>query len=473
MNYVNRSILSIKKRKNRSIILFLAVLLICNVMAGSISVKKALLKTKESFSNIMPIEVTIDEDYTASDESINTLTEEIVNKIGLSSYVKKYTYTYLYTLGSRILVSGSDDVIVGDMVTDTLEDNEYKPFNAFSIYGVAESKFSEIANNEFKITTGNTFSNETIDKGDNVVLVSKEFAGKNSLTVGDKIKLGQEISNDFEDKNYGTIEEEYTIIGIFEVETKYGRDTSGNVIELDNEYVDNIYMPNNALKNIHEKIEAEKEKYGIDNFYGGFQLLATYELTSIDDLEDFKNENINLLPKNFEFNDNSEKYNNSIAPMENMEDLSKLIVYASILASIIITCLISILFCKERKQEMGIYLALGEKKKNIALQILIETLIVSFVAITISMFTGNILAKNISNKMLQNQITAKNTELEENNYYTEIETIDIDEVTSNYNVSLDLNTVFIIYAVSLGSIIVSTILPIYYTLKLNPRKILM
>ena len=130
-----------------------------------------------------------------------------------------------------------------------------------------------------------------------------------------------------------------------------------------------------------------------------------------------------------------------------------------------------ILFCKERKKEMGIYLALGEKKKNIAYQLLLETLLVSIVAITISVFTGNIIAKNVSNKMLENQIIEQSTKIENN--YNSYELIDSETITDNYTVSLDIKTILMIYIVAIISISLSTILPIYYTLKLNPRKILM
>lgn len=81
MNFVSRSLLSIKKRKNRSFILFMAVLLICNVMAGAISVKNALLNTKKSFTDLIPIEVSIEEDYlNFLEDKDNSLTEEIIKK---------------------------------------------------------------------------------------------------------------------------------------------------------------------------------------------------------------------------------------------------------------------------------------------------------------------------------------------------------------------------------------------------------
>lgn len=468
MNFIKRSILSIKKRKSRSLILFLAIFLIGNVMAGAISVKNALLNTEKSFTDLIPVEVKIVEDYSSFlEDSENSLTEDIVKKIGKSSYIKNYYYYYKYWLGSNKLVNGSDDEILRVGADDSTD--EYHPFNSFTILGAYKKTVKEQDDNKIKIISGSGFTEEEIKNGNNVILISQEVANKNKLTIGDKIKLGGQV-NIYSAKPT-IIEDEYTIIGIFETSKSYQRDTEGKLVEVENEYVDTIYMPNDAVKNIHDKVLEEIKNENVDD-YDAFSIETMYQINSIDEIEEFKSENLTKLPKGYKFEDNSESISSVTVPMNNMKDLSNIIVYASIIASVIIIGLISILFCKERKKEMGIYLALGERKRNIALQLLLETLIVSIIAITISIFTGNAIAKNVSNKMLENQIIEQSTKMtESNNYYDN--SIDEDEIISNYNVSLNGNTILMIYIVSILSVSLSTILPICYTLKLNPRKILM
>ena len=466
MNFINRSLLSIKKRISRSLILFIAVFLICNVMAGAISVKNALLNTEKSFTDLIPVEVKITDDYSLFlDDTDNPLTADIVKKIGASSYVQSYYYYYKYWLGSNKLENGAEIPIIG---ADT--DNEFHPFNSFDILGAYKKTVLEQDDNSIKIISGNSFTDEDIKNANNVILISEQVANKNKLSVGDKIKLGSQI--DPYSANSQVVEEEYEVIGIFETKSQYEKDTDGNLVEIESQYVDTIYMPNDAIKNIHDKVIAEVKKQGT-NAYDTFSIITKYQLNSIDVVEEFKSENLANLPKGYVFEDNSESISSVIGPMNNMKDLSNIIVYASIIASIIIIGLIMVLFCKERKKEMGIYLALGEKKKNIAYQLLLETLLVSIIAITVSTFTGNIIAKNVSNKMLANQITEQNNKLTDNNYYNSDSLIDEDEIISNYNVSLSISTILIIYGVAIFSISLSTILPIYYTLKLNPRKILM
>ena len=466
MNFINRSLLSIKKRISRSLILFIAVFLICNVMAGAISVKNALLNTEKSFTDLIPVEVKITDDYSLFlEDSDNPLTADIVKKIGTSSYVKSYYYYYKYWLGSNKLENGAEIPIIG---ADA--DNEFHPFNSFDILGAYKKTVNEQDTGDIRITSGKTFTDEDIKNGNNVILISEQVANKNKLSVGDKIKLGSQV--DPYSANSQVVEEEYEVIGIFETKSQYEKDTDGNLVEIESQYVDTIYMPNDAIKNIHDKVITEVNKQGT-NAYDTFSIITKYQLNSIDVVEEFKSENLTNLPKGYVFEDNSESISSVIGPMNNMKDLSNIIVYASIIASIIIIGLIMVLFCKERKKEMGIYLALGEKKKNIAMQILLETLLVSIIAITISTFTGNAIAKNVSNKMLENQIIEQNNKLTDDNYYNSDSLIDEEEIISNYNVSLSINTILIIYAVAIFSISLSTILPIYYTLKLNPRKILM
>lgn len=466
MNFVSRSLLSIKKRKNRSFILFMAVLLICNVMAGAISVKNALLNTKKSFTDLIPIEVSIEEDYLYfSEDKDNSLTEEIIKKIGSSSYVKKYYFYYKYWLGSNKLENGKEESILR-----ADENNEHHPFNSFDILGAYKKTVNEQDDGSIKIISGKTFTDDDIKNGNNVILISKQVANKNKLNVGDKIKLGSQI--DIYSADATVVEDEYEIIGIFETKKEYEKNSEGKTVEVESEYIDTIYMPNEAIKKIHNKVTDEIKKQNVDA-YDTFSVITKYELNSIEDIEEFKSENLSNLPKGYVFKDNSESISSVTVPINNMKDLSNIIVYASIIASVIIIGLIMVLFCKERKKEMGIYLALGEKKINIAMQLLLETLLVSIVAITISVFTGNIIAKNVSNKMLKNQITEQSTKIENQNNYNSYDLIDSETITDNYTVSLDVKTILMIYTVAIISISLSTTLPIYYTLKLNPRKILM
>ena len=297
MNFVSRSLLSIKKRKNRSFILFMAVLLICNVMAGAISVKNALLNTEKSFADLIPIEVSIEEDYLYSlEDKDNSLTEEIIKKIGSSSYVKKYYFYYKYWLGSNKLENGKEESILRED-----ENNENRPFNSFDILGAYKKTVNEQDDGSIKIISGKTFTDDDIKNGNNVILISEQVANKNKLNVGDKIKLGSQI--DIYSANVTVVEDEYEIVGIFKPKTEYEKNSEGKTVEVESEYIDTIYMPNEAIKNIHNKVTDEIKKQNVDT-YDTFSVTTKYELNSIEDVEEFKSENLSNLPKGYVFKDN-------------------------------------------------------------------------------------------------------------------------------------------------------------------------
>lgn len=178
--------------------------------------------------------------------------------------------------------------------------------------------------------------------------------------------------------------------------------------------------------------------------------------------------------------------------MANLEWIASIILYVAIAATILILSLLITLFLRDRRHEMGIYLSLGERKFKIALQILSEVLCLAVIAVTLSVFSGNILAKSVSNGMLENQIIKEQEEAasEAQNNRNQGPAMNIigrmgnqgnssdvlaatQEMKESYTVTLNASVILLIYAVGIGTVIVSTLIPIVYTLRLKPKKILM
>ncbi len=199
MNFFERSIISIKRRKGKSLILFIATLLICNLIAGSISVKKALIKTENNIASGMPIELRPEIDYEkVINKEPEKITEDMVKKISNSPYLKAYYYSFSYYLTSKTTMSDN-----GGMLYEAREyssekiaiDDGFWPSEQgyFSIAGTNSNKLKEIISGKIKIISGEVYSDEDVTKGNNVILISKEVAKKNNLKVGDKITLQKSI----------------------------------------------------------------------------------------------------------------------------------------------------------------------------------------------------------------------------------------------------------------------------------------
>jgi len=112
---------------------------------------------------------------------------------------------------------------------------------------------------------------------------------------------------------------------------------------------------------------------------------------------------------------------------------------------------------------------------------MVEVLMVAVVAVSLSLFAGNILAGNISESMLRADLVAAGDgadhfvgwgggTLEQMGIMTEITS---DQVLASYSVALDLTTAAIVLVAAIGTVIVATIIPMLYILRLNPRKIMM
>ncbi|WP_434127517.1 FtsX-like permease family protein, partial [Enterococcus faecium] len=81
--------------------------------------------------------------------------------------------------------------------------------------------------------------------------------------------------------------------------------------------------------------------------------------------------------------------------MNRLSQISSYVVVIAVIASLIIISLIIVLFTRDRKYELGIYLSLGERRKYVFAQIVLELLLIGVSAMLISLVTGNMLGKMV------------------------------------------------------------------------------
>lgn len=135
-----------------------------------------------------------------------------------------------------------------------------------------------------------------------------------------------------------------------------------------------------------------------------------------------------------------------------------------------------LLFLRDRQHEIGVYLALGEKKKNIVTQIMMELIPLAILGITFSLLVGSFLAVSISGTMLRQDMAQENhvetseaNPLEELGYRFELT---VEEMLESYEVRLDVQSVLMFYSIGLGIIFVSILVPIMLVINIEPKKVL-
>jgi len=132
--------------------------------------------------------------------------------------------------------------------------------------------------------------------------------------------------------------------------------------------------------------------------------------------------------------------------------------------------------------EIGIYLALGEKKINIVFQILIEIISISMIAILLALLFGIVFSTHLSQQLIRR-------DLEQQAYHevmlgsTQISNpialtmfnpgpMSVEDMVALYDTSLNKTTIILFFKIATITIAISTLIPLIYLTKINPKKIL-
>lgn len=93
-----------------------------------------------------------------------------------------------------------------------------------------------------------------------------------------------------------------------------------------------------------------------------------------------------------------------VGPIENVASFSKNVVYLVTIAGAVILGLIVMMSIRERKYEMGVLMAIGEKRWKLIGQFLTEILMIASIAVALSALTGNFIAGQIGNQLLAQRL---------------------------------------------------------------------
>ncbi|MGT2784201.1 ABC transporter permease [Streptococcus merionis] len=506
MNFLNRAWLSVTRRKGKSLLLFALIFIIANVIAGAISIQQASKRVEEKIKHDMGATATIEPDNEALQKAYSedpnfrfdvNLTPKLIDQVGQSSYVKYYDYNVSEAVGAENLERYTSDYMKEQEENGSLGTSPDQKYYAFRFKGVQYANILDIEEKKVNLVDGRVLTQEEVNSGAAVGLISKRVADLNNLKVGDSITLTN-YGLDYSGSSDGNVSEanvtnlgDYTveIIGIFEVPTQqYGTESSDsstgqqhrddmNRAFMEQDMNNTVYTSNKTVAKIAEaSSQFYQEVYGEESGAAPVYYSPVYVLNKPEDVAKFKEENMALLPEYHTITASSDQYDTIAAPVQSMSKLAGYVLIVAILAAILIITLVVLLFLRDRKHELGIYLSFGEQKSKVFGQILIEVLLIAFVAITLAVFTGNLLANSLSGSLIQNQLEKQPADmggvfynlavLGSHNYTT-------DDVISAYKVSLTPIYLLIMYAVGLGTTLLATIAPLTYILRLNPKKIMM
>lgn len=483
MNFLQRAMCSVSRRKGKSLLLFLVIFVLGNVIAGAVAISQSSTNVEDEVKGQLGATATIEMDW----ESFSKDNEEnmenapypsgpkldVYKEIGASPYVKYYDYSIPGSISSKKLErfeleeGMSMSGIPGAVFLNTK--------------GINYPEMIDIKEGKIKLADGRLFTPEEIEKGSSVAIVSTQFAQTNNLKIGDQLVLDDNAWEEDPNATSKTFDLPVQVVGLFDLlqleqsenknSAKGGQDTW-----MSTEALNTIYLTNGAARELaakqmefylqdNESIEMMPE---VDDFYR-----PVFVLNNPEDLPAFRQETQALLPEYYIVRDSSQQWDEIGGSLKKMSQISGYVVIVATLATLAIISLVVLLFMRDRKHELGVYLSLGESRSKVIGQIAIETLAVSVLALLASLVTGNFLGEQISNSLIATNLFGNPDSF--GMMYSDIFTSNLtsEDVMEAYKITFSTGYVVSFMGIGLVTVALSTIAPLAYILRLNPKKIMM
>jgi len=500
MNYLKRAMISTKKHKFKTIILFCIVCLLTGLTAMALTIRQAIVNTDIALRSQLPAVVTLRADeekllyYSEHDLPIGDsgrITAELIQEIGSLPYVRVFDFTE-----NMSFFSSEFTRVQADDVTDflSLRSMGIDHLEHLSLSGVYYHGILNIQSGPSELVDGRTFSREEVVAGDHVLVVSQAFMEANQLSLNEVISLDLMIwgagDADFTDE-YLLLKEpfEFEIIGVFDQELTYeGEHFRAMAVEQHMHAMNQIYVPVTTLTPMLEawaevlpetglpETEVEAILLDIDAVHDPIVFLLYDPI----DLIDFREAADELIPYFWTFSDLTNAYEDMSSAMATMLDIANGIFAGAALSTIVSLGLLVLMLLRERQHEIGIYLALGERKKRIFAQLLVEISMISLIAVTCALFLGNIVATRMTENMLRAELA---NQVIDENWRSPVwagspealgftHSMTHEEMLEVYDATMNVENIAMFYVVTLTTILVATVVPVLITVNQNPKKLL-
>ena len=458
---LKRGLVSLFRQPVKTFILFLTIILLTSLLMVGFTTSLAMSATKQRLLMRVPAVAILDfdPDSFTTFPVLQPSTEEL-RAVGELPYVRMYDLTLRVFLYSQELIYP----------------NEMDPGSFIGI-GVNNPAITDIESGLIQLYDGRVFTQEEINGKKSVMIIPLGFAEANNLSVGSVIGFSNLVhdlrytgdwSNRFsEDFVLDEQKLSFEVIGIYttagtEEEREFQMERS------------TLYVPfgiSEGMRNF------ERETLSLqDDDFSGFGQATMMEELWLDSffilndarlLNDFIYEADEILPEGW-FADGVDEtiFTPILSSMNIVENVALLIQWGAFIGGILVLYLIMTLFLKDRGQEIGTYMALGDKKRNIRTQILLEMLIITSVALMISFIIGYGISEWVSRSLLQQTLVEQLTQPFDPFAHVpwqlgvHIPHLSIEEILTLTHVDFQLSTLIGVAGLSLTIVIVSTLISI-------------
>lgn len=497
MNFFKRAWLSMKARKGRSILQLIIFTVVCVLILSGFTIQSAADKASELAREQLggTVTLTVDRekqmqamrDEAASSDSSSTESKpqfesspidvSDANELAKLNHVASYNY---YS-STQALASGFDPI---ESSGDTSSSNDESSTTAetqgpgggqggpqmvdadLSISGLLDSATST----DFEAGTSELTSGVAItsaDKDKNVAMVEENLAEENDWKVGDSFTV---TSSD------GNTKVTLKIVGIYKT-TDSGSDMAQNFSFL-NPY-NKVYVP----YTVANTIKGSDYKNTVDS--------AVYTMDDAANISAFEKEakKVDSIDwDTFKLDANDTLYQQMIGPINSVASFSKNVVYIVSIAGALILGLLVMMQVRDRKYEMGVLLAIGEKRGKLIAQFFVEILIVALVSFGLAAASSHYVAQLAGNQLLaqQNSSTYETTTSTENRgpgggggqggpggFGQSVSNLTKNtEQIKELDIQVTLEDMLKMGGIGIGIAFISVLLPATLVLRMNPKTIL-
>jgi len=512
MKFWDRTMLSMRRKSGKTLTLFILIFILGNLISGAMSIQRAVQNTEEALRLRLPAVATImfdsnavaaarenGEDLDWIWEPENRFSIDHIREVGSLPYVRFYNMIRMGWMRSRDLVfaplfNRPEEITeaMWDRQTNSLRargfEMEYLWFE-----GIDSPQLAYLEEGLISLVEGRLFTQEELDEAMPLAIITQDFAHTNQLELGsrftlenlivDDAKIREELGNQYwgpsiynDEFIKARLAVEFEVIGIVRVEQEFNYAEATDILHLAQE--------EHHLRNlIYIPIEIANEEFLFTIEHLGLppeELLPNTLLFALNDSRDlgaFMEAGNQLLPEFFEIRDLSGVHREITASMDSLLWIADMVLWVTVGASIIILTLLILMFLRDRRSEIGIYLALGEKKAKVIFQMFLEVAIIGAVAITLSIFSGYVASGALSRRIIENDLLQEgNTpemELVGGLYLLRPEPLTVEELMAKYDTSLDATAILQLFGAGIGTILISTTLPLLWVVRSNPKEILL
>ncbi|WP_203641438.1 ABC transporter permease [Levilactobacillus andaensis] len=403
MNFFKRAWLNVWAKKGRSVLLILVSSAILMFVLAGLLIRSAAVKATDQAKADVGATVTLSANRQAAFKKMQssssssskssrpkmTLTPVKLSdatKIAKLSNISSYNVTSSTSVNAKSYdtvstssgLSGGNSGGPGGMKSSTSTGDT-------QIDGVTSTSLAtDFSSKQSKITKGRGIT--TADKNTNHVVIEKDLASQNNLTVGDTITVKEATGSKDKVK--------LKIVGIY----KASSTSSSSAGPMSTDPANTMYT-----------------SYTLANTFKGSKYAGTADSVTFNVSNPAKVSSVKTAGKKlintskYALSTDDSSYQTVKASMSNVKSFANKIVWLVAIAGTIILALIVILMIRERRFEIGVLLSLGEARWKIVAQFFTEMLMVIVVAVAIAGAGGKFVGNQLGSQLVSQSATTTQT----------------------------------------------------------------